>query len=56
MKIMSKAEKIKERIIEIYFNDIDPYEKMTDEELVQFFNDQFDEDITVKDLEEIRGW
>ncbi len=53
---MSKAETIKKRIIEVYFNDIDPYNQMTDEELVEFFNNEFDEDITVKDLEEIRGW
>ncbi len=56
MKIVSKVEMIKKRIIELYFNDIDPYNKMSDEELVEFINNDFDEDITIKELEEIRGW
>ncbi len=53
---MNTVEEIKQSLVKLYFNTIDPYNQMTDDDLIVAINNEFDVDISLDELIALRGY
>ncbi len=51
---MDKVSQVKQEIINRFFNDLDPYEHLSDSELVQYFEEEFDAGLTIEEINQLR--